>query len=76
LQASSHSFPGDGKRWQRYRVTPAPPPGLAAVKHAQQNAAPAAPQSRATGPSSAGDLYEYYKRMGMLEVYFSLFPGS
>jgi hypothetical protein len=23
-----------------------------------------------------GALYEYYKRMGMLEVYFALFPGS
>jgi len=24
--------------------------------------------------SSRGELYEYYKRMGMLEVFFSLFP--
>jgi hypothetical protein len=28
-----------------------------------------------SGPSSLGELYEYYKRMGMLEVFFSLFPG-
>ena len=25
---------------------------------------------------SRGELYEYYKRMGMLEVYFTLFPGG
>jgi hypothetical protein len=24
--------------------------------------------------SSRGELYQYYKRMGMLEVFFSLFP--
>ena len=23
-----------------------------------------------------GELYEYYKRIGMLEVYFTLFPGG
>ncbi len=25
---------------------------------------------------SRGELYEYYKRIGMLEVYFTLFPGG
>ena len=25
---------------------------------------------------SRGELYEYYKRMGMVEVYFTLFPGG
>jgi len=25
---------------------------------------------------SKGELYEYYKRIGMLEVYFALFPGG
>ena len=23
-----------------------------------------------------GELYEYYKRIGMLDVYFALFPGG
>jgi hypothetical protein len=27
-----------------------------------------------TGPMSRAELYEYYKRCGMLEVYFSLYP--
>jgi hypothetical protein len=71
---------GLGERWQRYKVKPEPPPGLAAVKHAQQQSraapAPSLPRSNRSGPSSRGELYEYYKRMGMLELYFSLFPGS
>jgi len=25
---------------------------------------------------SKGELYEYYKRMGMLDVYFTLFPSG
>lgn len=37
---------------------------------------PARPRgsSRRSGPSSLGELYEYYRRMGMLEVFFALFP--
>jgi hypothetical protein len=65
-----------GDRWQRYRVPPVTPPGLAAVTYArQQKDAPAAPARRRDEAMSAGELYEYYKRMGMLELYFSLFPG-
>jgi hypothetical protein len=62
-------------RWQRYRTPPLTVPGLAAVKHGQQHAAPGGPRGRSEGPSSMGELYAYYKRIGMLEVYFSLFPG-
>ncbi len=29
-----------------------------------------------SGPMSRGELYAYYKRMGMLQVYFTLFPGG
>ena len=28
-----------------------------------------------SGPSSRGELYAYHKRMGMVAVYFSFFPG-
>lgn len=33
-------------------------------------------EPRRPGPMSRGELYEYYKRMGCLDVYFALFPGG
>jgi hypothetical protein len=69
----------------RKRVMPLP--GLAAVKHAQamrRDRAAALDENlrrqkhgravRSSGPSSMGELYAYYKRNGMLEVFFSMFP--
>jgi len=61
--------------WQRYKLSPAPAPGLAAVKHAALENDQAQPPVTCSRPSSCGELYAYYKRMGMLEVFFSLFPG-
>jgi len=50
----------------RPRLRPAPAPAPE----------PTPPRSGRLGSrvSSRGELYEYYKRMGMLEVFFSLFP--
>ena len=43
---------------------------------ARPEPAPERPRGRGEGgASSRGELYAYYKRMGMLEVFFSLFPG-
>jgi hypothetical protein len=33
-------------------------------------------ENRSPERMSRGELYEYYKRIGMLEVYFALFPGG
>jgi len=43
--------------------------------HSAPAAQPPARPARG-GASSRGELYDYYKRMGMLEVFFALFPGS
>jgi hypothetical protein len=32
--------------------------------------------SRSFGPMSKGELYAYYKRNGLLAVFFALFPGG
>lgn len=32
--------------------------------------------SRSIGPMTRGELYAYYKRNGMLAVFFALFPGG
>jgi hypothetical protein len=52
--------------------------GQAIVKRVWRNAPPLSrePQRPAhrSGPSSLGELYAYYKRMGMLEVFFAMFP--
>lgn len=34
------------------------------------------PQPTRSDRMNKGELYEYYKRLGMLEVYFSLYPGG
>jgi hypothetical protein len=31
---------------------------------------------RSIGPMTRGELYAYYKRNGMLAVFFALFPGG
>jgi hypothetical protein len=74
--------------YQPVRVSKSPPPGLAAVKHAQQqreargaalaeadHRRPGPPARRGGGPSSLGELYAYYKATGRLAEFFSLFPA-
>jgi len=66
------------------------PAGLAAIKYGQamqqarsaaigesfaRQSASAQHGRPGSAQSSFGELYLYYKRMGMLEVFFSLFPG-
>lgn len=48
------------------RVLPAPPPKSYTVP---VRVGP----SRPSGPMSRGELYEYYKRIGRLEMFFALF---
>jgi hypothetical protein len=31
---------------------------------------------RGPEPMNRGELYQYYKRIGQLEVFFTLFPGG
>jgi len=48
----------------------------AIVRRRQRPAPVPAPQrSTRAGPSSRGELYEYYKRAGKLDIFFALFPG-
>lgn len=58
------------------RPTGGKAPSLPRMKHAPPANEPMRPafRGRGSGPSTRRELYEYYKNMGMLEVYFSLFP--
>lgn len=45
------------------------------VNHAKPPIQPPRIGTRAPGRMGRGELFEYYKRLGMLDVYFALFPG-
>lgn len=69
------------ERWTGVRTEPKPQRGLAAIKHARQDTDhshhPHRPEPRGPadrGPMSLGELYLYYKAMGLLHVYFALYP--
>jgi hypothetical protein len=82
--------PNGSVSYQPLRVSKSPPPGLAAVKYAQQQryARGAAlaelaqrekqrsgPARRGnSGPSSLGELYVRYKAEGRIAEFFALFP--
>jgi hypothetical protein len=53
-------------------------PRAASADHSREGQLPRQahrPPSR-SGPMSRGELYLYYERIGMLQVYFTLFPGG
>jgi len=47
-----------------------------AVNHAKLPIQPPRIGNHSPERMGRGELYEYYKRIGMLEVYFALFPGG
>jgi hypothetical protein len=47
---------------------------IRAANHAKPANQPHRPGNRSPERMGRGELYEYYKRIGMLEVYFALFP--
>ena len=41
-----------------------------------QRLKPALTSVSRSGPMGRGELYEYYKRQGLLDVFFALYPGG